>query len=129
MGMSGPSRPAGRERERGSATVLVVAGIGVMVLLLAGALVLTSAVVASHRARAAADLAALAGAQVLVDGDAREPCDVASGVATRNSSALVECQVAGDDLTVTVATRAGWPGLGSARARARAGPEPARTAG
>ncbi|HWC24835.1 MAG TPA: Rv3654c family TadE-like protein [Flexivirga sp.] len=114
--------------ERGSATVLVVMAIGVVLLCLAGALALLSAVQASHRARAAADLAALAGAQVLVGGGvggAGSPCDVAAGVAARNGAALIECSIAGDDLTVRVATRAGWPGLGRAQARARAGPEPA----
>lgn len=113
------------ERERGSATVLTVMAIAVVLLCLAGALALLSAVQASHRARAAADLAALAGAQVLVRGDARSPCDVAAGVAARNGGSLVECSIAGDDLTVSVATEAGWPGLGPAAARARAGPDPA----
>ncbi|GGB26664.1 hypothetical protein GCM10011492_16150 [Flexivirga endophytica] len=117
-------RVAGAGRERGSATVLVVMAIGVVLLCLTGALTLLSAVHASHRARAAADLAALAGAQVLVSADTRAPCDVAAAVAARNGGSLVGCAVAGDDITVRVATPASWPGLGSARARARAGPDP-----
>ena len=43
------------QRERGSATVLVVMAIGVVLLCLAGALAVLSAVQASHRARAAVE--------------------------------------------------------------------------
>lgn len=113
------------QRERGSATVLVVMAIGVVLLCLAGALALLSAVQASHRARAVADLSALAGAQVLVEADARSPCEVAAGVARRNGGSLVECSIVGNDVTVSVATKTSWPGLGPAHARARAGPDPA----
>lgn len=105
--------------------MLVVMAMGVVLICLTGALALLSAVQASHRARAAADLAALAGARVLVGADARSPCEVAGGVADRNGGWLVECSVLGDDITVSVATRASWPGLGAAQARARAGPDPA----
>ncbi|WP_460600089.1 Rv3654c family TadE-like protein [Flexivirga lutea] len=114
----------GPGRDRGSATVLVVMGIGVVLLCLCGALALLSAVQASHRARAAADLAALAGARVLVGGAAGTPCETARVVAARNGGSLAECSIAGDDITVSVAVRARWPGLGPARARARAGPDP-----
>ena len=117
-------RRTGGDRERGSATVLGVVAIGVVMLCLTGALALLSAVQASHRARAAADLAALAGAQVLIAADARSPCDVAANVAARNGGSLVDCSIVGDDLTVSVATTASWPGFGPARARARAGPDP-----
>ena len=48
--------------ERGSATVLVVAGIGVLVAVLVGALTVLDAVATSRRAQAAADLGALAAA-------------------------------------------------------------------
>ncbi|MFC6704213.1 Rv3654c family TadE-like protein [Flexivirga alba] len=119
------SRYTTGEREQGSATVLGVMAIGVVMLCLTGALALLSAVQASHRARAAADLAALAGAQVLVGADVRSPCEVAAEVAARNGGSLVECSIVGDDLTVSVATKASWPGFGPAQARARAGPDPA----
>jgi secretion/DNA translocation related TadE-like protein len=112
------------ERDHGSATVLVVMGIGVVLICLMGALALVSAVHASHRARAAADLSALAGAQALVDADVgRSPCTVAANVASRNGSALVACSTDGDNLTVTVSAAVSWPGLHPARARARAGPD------
>ena len=113
-----------RHRERGSGTVLVVAAIGVLALLLGAALALVSAVSASHQARAAADLAALAAADARLHGRG-DPCGVASSVAGRNGSTLVVCEVGGAAVTVTVATATGWPGLGPARARARAGPSAA----
>lgn len=105
--------------------MLVVMAMGVVLICLTGALALLSAVQASHRARAAADLAALAGAQVLVGADARAPCQVAEGVAASNGGAMIGCTVEGDDITVSVATSAGWPGLAPAQARARAGPDSA----
>ncbi|MBB2893038.1 Rv3654c family TadE-like protein [Flexivirga oryzae] len=112
------------ERERGSGTVLVVSAIGVLALLLGAAMALVSAVSASHRARAAADLAALAAADALVHGRAADPCAVAGTVAARNGSTVLACVVGGAAVTVTVATAPGWPGLGPARAGARAGPSP-----
>jgi len=102
--------------------VLTVGAIGVTVLLLCGALALVSAASASHRARAAADLAALAAADALVHGGGADPCAVAGGVAADNHASLMECAVAGDTVTVAVVTAPSWPGLGAARARARAGP-------
>lgn len=117
-------------RERGSATVLVVMSIGVVLLCLIGALALLSAVQASHRARSGADLAALAGGQVLVGGtDTRRPCDVAAGVAARNGGRLRSCTVSGADITLQVAVPVSWPGLGPATASARAGPDPAPSSG
>lgn len=110
--------------DAGSATVLVVMGIGVLLICLTGALAVLSAVRASHQARAAADLSALAGAQVLVDpGDTRDPCAVVTAVAGRNSGSVQACTISGDDVIVRVTVRPGWPGLGPAQARARAGPD------
>ena len=57
-----------RRSERGSATVLALAALCVLVVVLVAGLALGSAVVATHRARAAADLAALAAAQALQRG-------------------------------------------------------------
>lgn len=114
------------QRDRGSATVLVAAALGVTALFLCGALALVSAALASHRARAAADLAALAAADVLVHGLGGDPCDRAASVAADNHAWLDGCAVAGDAVTVTVGSASSWPGLGAARARARAGPGEAR---
>ncbi|WP_353952622.1 Rv3654c family TadE-like protein [Knoellia sp. S7-12] len=61
-------RAAERQRERGSGTVLVVAAIGVLLVLVTGGLHLGAAATAAHRARSAADLAALAGASAIQQG-------------------------------------------------------------
>ncbi|WP_265443183.1 Rv3654c family TadE-like protein [Flexivirga meconopsidis] len=118
------ARAACRPGDRGSATVLVIAAIGVVLTCLLGALALLSAVTASHRARAVADLAALAGAGVLLDPlDARSACAVAASVASANRGHLTSCAESGDEVTVSVTVTPSWPGLPAANARARAGPE------
>lgn len=106
-----------------------MAGVAaVLAALLVGALALGSAVLASHRARAAADLAALAGAGALLRGSSTlEACAVAGALARRNTGLLRDCRAAGDgSLVVSVGVSSALPGLGAAVARARAGPaEPA----
>ena len=54
--------------ERGASSVLVVGVLGVILVLIVSTLALGSVVIASHRARSAADLGALAGATALRDG-------------------------------------------------------------
>jgi secretion/DNA translocation related TadE-like protein len=73
-----------------------------------------SAVVARHRAQAAADLAALAAAARVPEG-AAAACDKASVIAQAMSVAVVDCAV--DALDVVITVRAG-----KAHAAARAGP-------
>ncbi len=95
----------------------MVAAFAVVVLLtlaIAGVHV-GGAVVARHRAQAAADLAALAAAAALpAGGDVA--CARADRVAAAMTSAVaVDCQVDGLDVIITVT-------LGPARAVARAGP-------
>ncbi len=84
---------------------------------------LGSAVVARHRAQAAADLAALAGAARLPSG-AAAACARATAVARAMRADDVRCEVDGLDVVVTVAVavRATPVGAGPARAAARAGP-------
>jgi secretion/DNA translocation related TadE-like protein len=88
-----------------------------MVVLLAftvGGFHIGSAVVARHRAQAAADLAALAAAARVPDGvDAA--CARATGIAQAMNVAVADCTV--DDLDVVITIRAG-----KAQAAARAGP-------
>ena len=111
------------DRERGSATVLALGLIGALASLGVAALVLGSAVIASQRARAAADLAALAGAsQVLRGAPAGQACHAAARVARTNGGHVTSCTVDGSSLRVVVGVPADAPGLGSATARARAGP-------
>ena len=108
----------------GSATVAVVGAIGLLFVLTVAGLSLGSAVLASHRARSAVDLAALAGASALMSGDSLAlACARASGVARRGDAAIVSCTAAGDDrLTVRGEVSASIPLLGRAVATARAGP-------
>ena len=111
-------------------TVVVVGGVGVALVLLVGGLALSSAVVATHRARAAADLGALAAAQALQAGaDPRAACAAGASVTRRNGARPKRCFVAGDG-SVTVSVMAApvfaLAGLesGTTTATARAGPSP-----
>lgn len=119
-----------RRADRGSASGWVLA-IGAVVLLVAlGAQLYGGAVVARHRAQAAADLAALAGARLSADGadgGGAGACAAATRLAQLNAAALVTCTVDESAVTVAVQTApgrlAGLTGLlGPARAVARAGP-------
>jgi secretion/DNA translocation related TadE-like protein len=98
----------------------------VLILTIFG-LLLASAVLASHRARAAADLAALAGAAVLMQGGT-EPaaCGSAARVAALNRGRLEQCLASGTEVRLSVDVLAGMKGVGVASARSRAGPDPGR---
>jgi secretion/DNA translocation related TadE-like protein len=108
--------------ERGAATVLAVAFLGVL-LLVGSALAVVGAMVVAHRtAQSAADLAALAGAGAIAHGD--DPCPAAARFAAGNGARLLTCSVTAREVTVEVVV----PGprwLGQPHdlaARARAGP-------
>ena len=112
--------------ERGSASVLTVAVVMALVLVGSGALLLAGTVRDVHRARAAADLAALAAAAP-TRGGGRLDCASASTVASANGAAVVRCRQSGDGsavVAVAVVRRSttAWGWLPSVvRARARAG--------
>lgn len=115
--------------ERGSATVLGLGAILLLLTLLIGFLVVGAAVRTSLLARGAADSAALAGSAVLLDGaDTGTACSTAADLAAANGADLVDCAPDGDSdgetlarLRVEVAVRVpGLPGL-RAHATARAG--------
>jgi secretion/DNA translocation related TadE-like protein len=80
-----------------------------------------TATVARHRAAAAADLAALAAAVHVPDGQPGA-CQVAAEVAARNGGRLRDCRVAGEDVEVQVVISVvlgrfgGHEAVGSARA-------------
>lgn len=113
-----------RGREHGAASLLAVAVIGLIVMVSTGTLLLVGAVEASHRARLAADLAALAGAaSARADGSTAAGCSRAAAVAEANRADLTGCSFSGSDIEVTVTTRVHW-GPGEATARAAAGPAP-----
>jgi secretion/DNA translocation related TadE-like protein len=119
--------PAVCRGERGSGTLLVV---GVMAVVGAVAVVVTVAaayLVAGHRARAAADLAALSGAAAFAEG--RPPCAAAARVARANGARVSACDQVGDEVdyvvsvTVRVDVAARMAGLPrSLEGRAHAGP-------
>ncbi|WP_116112390.1 Rv3654c family TadE-like protein [Austwickia chelonae] len=114
-----------RAGEDGSASVLALGLIGVITVLLLAGSALASAVLAGHRAAAAADLSALAGAATLaITGDAGEACTRAELLARSNAAELVSCAVHGEDVAVSTSSAPSWPGLPEARARAQAGPAP-----
>lgn len=108
--------------ERGSATLLVVTFLAVLVMVAAGLGVVMAMVAAHRRAQAAADLAALAAARALVNG--QDGCAAAARVAAANEAALTACVPTGGDVLVEVRV-AGPRWLGQDAdfsGRARAGP-------
>ncbi|OPE51589.1 hypothetical protein BST27_24090 [Mycobacterium intermedium] len=114
----GPSRPPNRG-ERGGATVLAAAMVAVLLVSTGAVAYLGAAVVARHRAQAAADLAALAGAARLPAG-AAAACTRATEVA--RSMAIDDAQCAVENLDVVVTVEVTVASAGAARAAARAGP-------
>jgi secretion/DNA translocation related TadE-like protein len=86
-----------------------------------------AAMVARHRAQAAADLAALGGAGHAVEGE-ETACAAAAELVADNGGRMVSCHLDGWDLTVTAeVVPANVAALaGSAHASARAGPVESR---
>ncbi len=118
-------RGALRVDDRGGITVLAA---GVVAALLATTMLLAQlgvAVVARHRADAAADVAALAAAAGILSGTAAA-CARAAEVTIRSGARLDSCSVDGMTVRVVVSTEPPWaaPLLAGERAtaRARAGP-------
>ncbi|MGH3675804.1 MAG: Rv3654c family TadE-like protein [Mycobacterium sp.] len=100
--------------DRGSATLVAVAVMAVLLAVTVGGFYIGSAVIARHRAQAAADLAALAAAARLPAGS-DAACGEASAIADAMGVAVADCVADGLDVVVTIAA-------GPARAAARAGP-------
>lgn len=92
---------SGRRGERGVGTTLALCMAGVLITvawIVAGAIGMAAT---QHRAAAAADLSALAGAGAWQDG--RAPCDAAAAVARANDARLVSCEQADGVVQVEVA--------------------------
>jgi secretion/DNA translocation related TadE-like protein len=103
----------------------MLAVIAALLVLTVSGLMLASAVLASHRARAAADLSALAAAGVLMRGDSPvAACQSAVQVAAANHGRLLSCVAFGTEVRLSIAVPTGVKGLGVATARSRAGPGP-----
>ncbi|BBX20831.1 hypothetical protein MTER_02420 [Mycolicibacter terrae] len=95
--------------------------VAVLLSLTGGGVLLGAAVIARHRAQAAADLAALAGAAQIPAGP-EMACAQAQRLAARMGADESDCAVDGLDVVITVAVAVpGWR-IGPARATARAGP-------
>lgn len=114
----------GDGKDSGSGTVIVLGTVLGAIVLFLGVLLLVQATVGAARAAAAADLAALAGADTIRGLRSGDPCDVAAEVAARNAAELSACVPDPGARTVVVWVQASaasllpWP----ATAQARAGP-------
>jgi secretion/DNA translocation related TadE-like protein len=97
--------------------------IAVLVTITVAAAALGAAVIARHRAQAAADLGALAAAGALVSGP-EVACAQAAAVTSLMHTTVAQCRVDGLDVVLTVhaEVRLGRWGVGPATAAARAGP-------
>jgi secretion/DNA translocation related TadE-like protein len=113
---------AGLRGDRGVATVLACFCVMALVAFAALAFRLGTAVVAREQAETAADLGALAGAAVVLNGP-DSACRAAATVVGINGGAVSECTVDGADVLISVTVDAAFgPMTPHALARARAGP-------
>lgn len=119
-----PPRRARRHgcRQRGSATVWVLALAALVVALAAGLLLPVQVRLARQQAATAADLAALAAASLLPQVDAA--CAQAARLATKQGVRLSRCTSDGSsiDIEVSRTVPGPWGSAGVVRVRSRAGP-------
>lgn len=108
--------------ERGAATVLVMAMATLLMLMACALSAVGGLVIAHRRAQSAADLAALAGARALANG--QDACAEAGRVAASNRATMRRCSLVGSDVLVEVhVSGPGWLGpRPQLRGQARAGP-------
>jgi len=112
--------------ERGSVSIVLAAGILVVLVLTMGVADLGRVLATRARARSGADAAALAVAQELAFPTGRDPVEVAADYAARNGTELISCgcAVGSFDVTVEVRTAVGaltlFPGSLEVTQRARA---------
>lgn len=109
-----------RIEEAGVASVLVLTLACALVAIAWGAVSLVALLIAHREAQNAADLAALAAAGHVADGE--DGCSLAATVATANKASLVSCEVEGSTVVVEVQVRVAGR-VAEVHARARAGPE------
>jgi secretion/DNA translocation related TadE-like protein len=114
-----PSRRRNPGDDCGSATVVAAAMVAVLLCVSGAGAYVGSAVVARHRAQAAADLAALAAAARMPSG-VSAACARATAVARQMRADGVQCEA--DDLDVVVTVQVTVFFGGAAQAAARAGP-------
>ena len=104
--------------ERGSAAVSGVVAMLLLIVVTTVGTQIGAAVVARHRVTGAADLAALAAAGSLAEGD-EKACEQAERVARANRASLATCAVSGWEVVVEVSATTPF---GPVSARSRAGP-------
>ncbi|WP_104116372.1 Rv3654c family TadE-like protein [Arthrobacter sp. B1805] len=112
--------------DQGAGTLLMAALALLTLLLIAAAVLLLQAASAASKAATAADLAALAAADVARGLSAGDPCSVAGSVAQRQGAALRDCSI-GATGAGTAQIRVSVPVEGllpDAVGAARAGPPP-----
>ncbi len=118
----GPDDRPDRRPDSGAGSVLVVSVIMVVLTALVASAALAAGYTARRQAAAAADLAAIAGAQAVSTGV--DPCDRAGTVAGANGASLRSCVVDGFEVEVEVQVpvRRPFDWLPEPHRRARAGP-------
>lgn len=102
-----------RDDDRGAITIVTAAITCFIAVAVMVAVTIIGTTIASHEARNAADLAAIAGAHAVFRGD--NACNEARDVAQANGGVLTRCIIEGADVTVTVE-------VGKSSADAKAGP-------
>lgn len=110
-----------RGRDVGAATVPVAIGLLALLTLVAVGVQFGAVVVGRHRAESAADLGALAGAALVLQGQAAG-CGRAAEVVRANGASVLSCRWEGWEILVETTVRAGPLGI-RAGGRARAGPD------
>ncbi|MGH2711906.1 MAG: Rv3654c family TadE-like protein [Actinomycetota bacterium] len=120
--------------ERGSATLIVSAALGLGAILAALSVDLSLVIGARVRAQTAADSAALAAAQELIVPSALSPGKVAQEYASRHGAEVTDCdcRTGQDEVLVSVSVAVNLPFFGEDKrviAQARAVVEPQETAG
>lgn len=106
-----------RSADRGSATILTVALISVLMSCGVVGLAVVQAALVTAQVQMAADLAALAGAQ-----DTGDPCGASALVAKANGAVITGCRIDGPDVVVAVTMPA--PALVERMALAAGRPSP-----
>ena len=105
-------RPPSPREQRGSASIVLAAGLGAALVMTMGVADVATVLAARSSARTAADAAALAAAQEMAFATGADPAELAAAYADRNGAELTSCACAAG-------------GAGRDRRGARPGPGPA----
>ncbi len=107
--------------DEGSGTISGVALIAVAAIMLATVAAAGNLLLCLHRVQNMADLASVAAAQALYDGDA-DPCEAAERTLSGNEVALESCSTEDEDVIVTATISTSVPLVPEVSRRSRAGP-------